>query len=170
MNVERESRRLHLVYSRAEARIEASRFVSDQVGPQRALFPEGKPGLVVFLRFAAITDHEFAEVLRLAQPSFVFDLRMAPRFDVGLLNRKAAFALFHEVHATYVDATAPIMMGEHRAIAMHRLQDAIQRSDFRRPLVFLMGSDAGSIASDSDVLNILASLGKPAADVVSVPA
>lgn len=170
MNPERDGRTLQLVYSRSRMRIEASRFLSDEAGAQGSLFPSAKPGVVVFVQFASVEGDEFAEVLRLAQPSFVFDLRIAPRFDVGNLNRRTAFALFDEVKATYVDATTPLMMGEQRESAVQRFREAIAKIDFRRPLFFLFGSDKGSIISDSEVLNILASAGKPAADLVVLPA
>ncbi|MEO8663114.1 MAG: hypothetical protein ABI693_31940 [Bryobacteraceae bacterium] len=150
-------------------RIEASRFLSDEPGAQGSLFPSAKPGVVVFIQFSHIEGDEFTEVVRLAQPSFVFDLRIAPRFDVGNLNRRTAFALFDEVKATYVDATTPLMMGEQRESAVQRFREAIAKIDLCRPLFFLFGSDKGSIISDSEVLNILASAGKPAADLVVLP-
>jgi hypothetical protein len=170
MNPERDGRTLQLVYSRGRMRIEASRFFSDEPSAQGSLFPSAKPGVVVFVQLASVEGDEFAEVLRLARPSFVFDLRIAPRFDVGNLNRRTAFALFDEVKATYVDATTPLMMGEQRESAVQRFREAIAKIDLRRPLFFLFGSDRGSIISDSEVLNILASAGKPAADLVVLPA
>ena len=170
MNQEHDSRRLQVVHSRMKGRIAASRFRSEEAGPQAALFPGSKPGVVVFVQFSNVGDDEFIDVLRLAQPSFVFDLRIAPRFDLGNLNRQTAFALFAEVKATYIDATTPLMMGEQRESVIQRLREALAKVDLRRPLFFLFGSDKGSIASNSEVLNILASAGKPAADLVMLPA
>jgi hypothetical protein len=170
MNPKRDGKTLQLVYSRNRARIEASRFLSDQAGAQGSLFPSAKPGVVVFVQFASVEGDDFAEVLRLAQPSFVFDLRIAPRFDVGNLNRRTAFALFDEVKATYIDATTPLMMGEERESVIQRFREAIAKIDFCRPLLFLFGSINGSIISDREVLNILSSVGKPAIDLVVLPA
>jgi hypothetical protein len=169
MNPDRDGRTLQLVYSRNRRGIEASRFQSDEVGTQGTLFPSIKPGVAVFVRFPSVEGDEFAEVLRMAQPSYVFDLRIAPRFDVGSLNRRAAFAIFDEVNATYFDATAPLMMGEQREIAIERFKEAIAKNDFQRPLVFLFGSGKGSFISDKEVLSILASAGKPASDLVDFP-
>jgi len=170
MNQDHEPRRLQVVYSRSQPKIDASRFGLEEPGPQGSLFLRAKPGVVVFIQFSRVGDDAFIELLRLAQPSFVFDLRIAPRFDLGNLNRRTAFALFEEVKATYVDAATPLMMGEQRENAVGRLKDAVAKVDLRRPLVFLFGSDKGSIASDDEVLSILASAGKPAADLVVVPA
>lgn len=170
MNQEHESRRLRIVYSRSQPKIDASRFGLEDPGPQVSLFPRTKPGVVVFVQFSRVGDEAFVELLRLAQPSFVFDLRIVPRFDLGHLNRRMAFALFEEIRATYVDAATPLMMGEQRENAVQRLKDTVAKVDPCRPLVFLFGSDKGSIASDDEVLNILASVGKPASDLVVVPA
>lgn len=170
MNPEHDGRTLQLVHSRSRKRIEVSRFLSDEAGAQGSLFPSAKPGVVVFVEFANVESDEFAEVLRLARPSFVFDLRIAPRFDVGNLTRRSAFALFDEVKATYFDSTTPLMMGEQHESAIQRFREAIADIDFRRPLLFLFGSDKGSIISNSEVLSILKSAGKPAADLVVLPA
>lgn len=169
MNTERDGRTLQLAYSRNRTRVEASRFLSNESGTQGSLFPSAKPGVVVFVQLASLAGDEFAEAIRLAQPSFVFDLRIAPRFDVGNLNRRAAFALFDEVKATYIDATSPIMMGEQPEDAVQRIREAIAKIDVRRPLFFLFASDRGSIVSGSEVLSILASAGKPASDLVVLP-
>ena len=108
------------------------------------------------------------EALKLAQPSFVFDLRIAPRFDLENLNRRSAFALFEEIKATYVDATTPLMMGERRESAIQRLREAVERIDLRRPLFFLFGTEKGSIVSDDELLSILASAGKHAEELILV--
>jgi hypothetical protein len=170
MNQQNESRKLHVVFSRQRQRIEASRFLSEKSGPQGNLFAEAKPGVVVFIHFSGVGDDQFIEVLRMAQPSFVFDLRIAPRFDLGTLNRRAVFALFEEVKATYVDATTPLMMGEHRENAIQRLRDTLGKLDFKRPALFLFGSNNSSIMSDSEVLSALSLAGKPASDLVVLPA
>ena len=168
MNLENDSHRLQVVYSRQRPRVDASRFQTE--GPQGSLFPRLKPGVVVFVQFSTVGDEEFADALRLAKPCYVFDLRIAPRFDLGNLNRRTAFAIFEEVKATYVDATTPLMMGEQRETAIQRLNDVLVKADLRRPVFFLFGSEKGSIASEKEVLNLLASAGKPASDLVLVPA
>jgi hypothetical protein len=169
MDNENEARKIHIVFSRERDHPGHSKFFSWEAGPQVSLFADPKPGVVVFVRFSKVGEDEFVNVLRSAQPACIIDLRIAPRFDCGTLNRQAAFALFSEVNALYVDATTPMMMGEKLEGAFRRLRETVANIDFRRPLVFLCGSDTGSIASDSQVLELLSSAGKPAKDVYTLP-
>lgn len=170
--------KLHLVHSRTHRTKRAleqlaTPSLSHEVGPQQLLFPELRPGIVMFLKMPDLADFEFIEILKTAQPAYIFDLRLAPRFDIGRLNRHTAFALFDKVHAAYVDATVPIMMGQHEESALAQLREALKRVDWVRPVVFLFGSRQGtSLATFEQVLTLLSSTGKSSAELhlISIPA
>jgi hypothetical protein len=162
---------LRLVHSRRRERVCPSAFLSEDAAAQISLFPQPKPGMVVFVHFSEIEDIEFIDVMNSAQPAHVFDMRLVPRFDTGILNRSRAFELFEKLHASYFDATAPLMTGADREAALRRLTDLLRsgRVDMRRPMVFLLASRERSIASDSDILSLLADAGKKAEEVLSYP-
>ena len=170
MKQDHDSRTLRRVFSRSKPESWGSRlFFSDEAGPQGSLFPRLKPGVVVFGQLAGVDGDEFAEVLRQAQPSHVFDLRIAPYFDVRNLNRQTAFALFDEINTTYVDTTIPLMRGEQRELAVQRLRDTVVKVDAQRPLVFLFASEKSSMVSNDEVLNMLRLAGKPASEFFYLP-
>ena len=164
--------RLKLVHSRKPDPISSSAFVSAQVGPQASLFAHPKPGMIVFVQFQHINDVQFVNVITSAQPAYVFDMRLAPRFDFGTLNRRAVFDLFDKFHTTYVDATAPLMSSNEPNVALRRLSDLLKSSrvDLERPIVFLLGNTSSSAASDSEILSMLSAAGKDALEVLVVPA
>ncbi|MDX1982045.1 MAG: hypothetical protein SFV51_17365 [Bryobacteraceae bacterium] len=114
-------------------------------------------------------DTQFIEAIRVAQPSRIFDLRFAPRFDLGSLNRNSAFALFDEVKATYIDAAAHFMLGNPRQTAVDQLRDELATADPHRPVLFLFGSAKTSLLAEGEILNLLSEVGKPTSDLVLVP-
>src|SRR5258708_6682572 len=76
-----------------------------QEGTQATLFPEFRPGIVVFVCFPDVEELEFTHLLERARPGFVIDLRVVPRFDVGRMNRDRAFDLFDAAGTKYRDMT-----------------------------------------------------------------
>ena len=127
--------------------------------------------MVVFVQFSDLEDTDFVDVVNNARPAYVIDLRLVPRFDTGSLNRRLAFELFEKVQATYIDATAPLMGGAHRDVALQRLTDLLRsgKVDMLRPIVFLLATEESTIASDSDILSLLSDAGRKAAEVLSFP-
>jgi hypothetical protein len=81
---------------------------------QAGLFDDEGAWTIVFVSVPDLPEGVFGDIIRYAEPSFVFDLRLAPRFDMGSLNRERAFELFDRVRATYVDTTTPLMAGVKR--------------------------------------------------------
>lgn len=171
-NVLNPTPRLRLVYSRREkTSISPSLFLSPDTGVQASLFAQPKPGMIVFVQFSDIEDTDFVEVMTSAKPSYVFDLRLVPHFDVGILNRSVVFELFDRMHITYVDTTAPLMSGNERNEVLNRLADVLRhRVDMKRPLVFLLGTSKNSAASDLEILELLSAAGKDASEVLTIPA
>ena len=64
---------------------------TDKPLPGDRIGPAGHQTLAVF--------HSFVSLLENARPSFVIDIRIVPRFDVGRLNRERAFGLFEMTEA-----------------------------------------------------------------------
>lgn len=75
---------------------------------QRTLFASENPALLIFVEFDAATEAEFVSLIVSARPKVVFDLRLAPRFDVGAMNRKLVFALFQDAGARYYDVSGAL--------------------------------------------------------------
>ncbi len=140
-------------------------------GTQSSLFPQPKPGLIVFISFLEIHDNEFIDAIQHAQPSSIFDLRLAPRFDVGRLTRETAFALFANAHAKYFDITAAVMMGKPHEEVIRQLSALLASGeiDMSRPIMFLLASPKTSIAWDSEILLLLNHAGRTPSEVVTVP-
>ena len=148
-----------LVYSRKPNRVDPKALVRKETGPQASLFAEPKPGVVVFVEVAWITDSEFVRLVNDVEPSVIFDLRVVPRFDLGRLNRKGAFTLFEKVGSRYVDASIPLMTGTKSDSALASLQEMIAGTGLARPLLFLFGTGGSSIVSSDEVLGMLQAAG-----------
>jgi len=124
---------------------------------QQSLFDDECPWTIVFAHVPDLPEGAFVDLIRLSEPSFVFDLRLAPRFDIGALNRERAFELFDRAHATYVDTTTPLMGGANREEVIERLIRRMPTTglDARRPVVFLLGRSESSLATQPEILSIL---------------
>ena len=126
--------------------------------------------LVVLASVPDLPDNTFVDLIRCAEPALIFDLRLAPRFDFGTLNRERAFRLFEHVKATYVDATTPLMTGTNKEEVIRQLVERIASDgiNVRRPVVFLLGRTESSLASEGEILSILGHMGRRL-DVVNIP-
>lgn len=111
-----------------------------ETSPQAQLFPKPRHGLLIFIHFFDVTEQEFRETIEYARPSFVLELRPTPRFDVGRLNRQAAFRVFENQDSVYHDLTSSLMGRADEEAVIANLQtflDSFQPS-FERPVVFLL--------------------------------
>ena len=161
---------LHVVYDASRRDPSAER--DAQKHPvQKTLFPERKPGVVVFLEFSAMTDRELVEVMEDEQPGYIFDLRLAPRFDLGSLSRESVFELFSRISARYVDSTSVLTRGQPRTAVFDTIGRVYSTAtaDLSRPVVFILGNAGSSAVTDDEVLAFLASRGKPATEVRTIP-
>jgi hypothetical protein len=72
-------------------------------GGQLTLFAGPSPDLVVIIGVHLLHGDGLAETLIKVKPGVVVDIRLSPRFDLGSMTRRSAFALFRELGATYLD-------------------------------------------------------------------
>ena len=120
-------------------------------GAQLSLFPSARPQVVAVLGLHLVTESLFLEFLRTVRPTFIVDVRISPKFDLGRLNRRTVFNLFHELHASYIDllATVPLLSGEEltaeRLCALLQERLSCSGGPLAGPFVFLID---GRIAGD----------------------
>lgn len=120
---------------------------------QQALFPRSSSCAFIFVQFPDVTDDEFISVIDSAKPGCVVELRGAPRFDIGRLNRKAAFDVFTRNQTTYLDFVAPGAMDLNYIKA--KLEEFSACLTSHRPLMFLVNASQYSSAFAGEVLRIL---------------
>jgi len=101
MNQQEQRPRLRLVRKPTRIQVNQDDFV--EPGPQALLFPLPKKDLLLFLLFPGVTEEEFTAALDYARPVIILELRRAPRFDIGSLNRQVAFEWFERSHSKYYD-------------------------------------------------------------------
>jgi hypothetical protein len=82
--------------------VESSGPIDKVGGAQGTLFHMPSDRLLVFLDISSISDSMFVNILKEGVLR-VFDLRVAPRFDIGTLNRSRVFDLFNQYHIDYFD-------------------------------------------------------------------
>jgi hypothetical protein len=118
---------------------------------QQALFPWPNSRVLIFVRLPEVTDDQFVSILEKARPQFVFELRSAPRFDIGRLNRKAAFEIFRQTGAAYFD----FGHGEDNA-QLETIQEIVQRfgAQLKSPLMFLASSSQSAQSLVSKIVQI----------------
>lgn len=161
-----------LISGRKRVPVASELFRAVDPGPQAALFPATRPGLVVFVCFPDVEEDEFTAVLANAKPSFVIDLRIVPRFDVGRLNRQRVFDLFDAMGTRYIDLTGILLNGATHDDVIRNLNSLMSSASFDlfRPAIFLLSRPETSIATDAEILTALAASGKHAKEVIEVPA
>src|SRR5687767_7200239 len=76
--------------------------------PQQTLFAESLPHLILFVYFEIVSESDFLATILNAKPRYVLDLRIAPRFDLGKLNRRLVFSVFQQVGAQYYDVAGKL--------------------------------------------------------------
>ena len=159
---------LRIVSSKRRMALSAEMF--RPLARQAGLFDDELSWTVVFVVVPDLPEGVFGDVIRLAEPSFVFDLRLAPRFDLGSLNRERAFELFDRVGANYVDTTTPLMAGVNREEVLEMLVRRLPAAGLaaQRPVVFLLGRGESSLASPGEILSILGQSSRRL-DVINVP-
>lgn len=70
---------------------------------QADLFPIAKPWLMIFTDVSEVSADSFVMLINEARPTFILDVRPAPRFDIGRLNRSRVFEIFEQNHIQYID-------------------------------------------------------------------
>jgi hypothetical protein len=90
--------RLQIVKRRSERR--------PCVPTQAALFPSAQKPQLMFASLPGVSDQDFLALVASARPAVVVDLRRAPRFSVGCLNRRAVLECFARNNAVYLDGMA----------------------------------------------------------------
>lgn len=148
MSNESSSPKLELIRSPKREPIQPDDFLTPDY--QSTLFAQPRPGLLILVYFPEVTEEEFRATLAHAKPAQVLELRSAPRFDIGRLNRQSAFQLFAEEDAKYVDVTALYAASPGRPFS--GLESFLKMSHVSadRPLMILLnkaesGNDLGAL-------------------------
>jgi hypothetical protein len=160
---------LHIVRAPQRAGIKPDDF--QDKGTQSSLFPDRRRGLLIFVYFADVTEHEFMQTLEYSEPSYVFEFRSAPRFDVGKLTRQLAFQAFSAHRSIYVDLTSSLM-GKADSEALigklrHFLADA--RFSFDHPVMFLINKRELNEDFAARVLETVSSFNSASPEIYEVP-
>lgn len=165
----RERSGLQLVKSRQ--RVDLSRADFCEPGTQGLLFPVPKRGAVLFVHLHSITDVEFKEILEIAAPAFVLDLRAAPRFDIGRFNRRLAFAAFERCNSVYIDLSGTTMGKEDTMEVLDNLRTFLKtnRPPFPRPVMFLADGSGGGNTLVGGVLDVMTRFGGTKVEVFELP-
>lgn len=62
-----------------------------------------KPWLMIFTDVSELSADSFITLIDEARPTYILDVRPAPRFDIGRLNRGRVFEIFERNHIQYLD-------------------------------------------------------------------
>jgi hypothetical protein len=110
---------------------------------QTNLFPTPRRGLIIFVYFPEVTEEEFRSTLEYARPSSIIELRSAPRFDIGTLNRRLAFRAFENHNSTYIDLARPGEASDDFDQTLWECKSILKdsKTNLGRPLMFLMSKD-----------------------------
>ena len=162
-------RRFEVVRNPKREGIQPDDFV--ELSHQGNLFPTPRPGLLIFVYFPDVTEQEFRDTVNYAKPSKVLELRSAPRFDIGSLNRKTVFDLFEREHVTYIDLTST---GGHRWNSDRLLEcvKAFVKSSHLspdRPMIFLLNKADWDYEVASLLQGLMASLLPQFTDYCEIP-
>ncbi|HEX7840217.1 MAG TPA: hypothetical protein VF469_22220 [Kofleriaceae bacterium] len=110
---------------------------------------DGEGTLLGFVDMSSVSDVGFETILSRVQPSWVFDLRPVPYFDIGRLNRKRVFDLFSSLRASYRDVAGWLQITERNDASLNSgavgryLAEALSTRPCQAPIVVLV--DDGEI-------------------------
>ena len=140
-------------------------------GWQSTFFANENPWLVLFINFDSITESDFQASIEGARPRYLIDLRRVPRFDLGKLNRRQAFALFAGSKVQYLDLSGRIERSD-KLDAGRLLKLALDYTHevfLTGPIAFLVDAAQFDEASVGAIIEALPSA-KPATwDVLRLP-
>jgi hypothetical protein len=105
---------------------------------QGALFPFPNPRSLIFVQFSAISQKQFLSLVQNLHPVFVVDMRSVPRFDLGRLNRQAAFEQFTKNDCTYIDLSSGLDPNFEK---LGKICNKVEAN--ARPIMFLMNIAIG---------------------------
>lgn len=94
---------LKLVEASTSEEFERPLVVDTKTGEQRALFAGHSSRTVIFVNASNVRDQDIRTILEATHSGTVLDVRVAPRFDIGNLNRGKTFELFESFKVEYVD-------------------------------------------------------------------
>jgi hypothetical protein len=138
---------------------------------QTNLFPAPRPGLMIFVYFPDVTEEEFKATLQYAKPGSIFELRSAPRFDIGGLNRRLAFHAFEDQNSVYIDLA--LSSDSSRDLDHVLWEFKILLKDSRvalaRPLMFLMNKDEAEQGLNRMIRQLVSSVLPVYDEVFEVP-
>jgi hypothetical protein len=142
---------------------------------QNTLFANDNPSLLLFVNFEDVSENDFKTVLSGARPKFLFDIRRVPRFDLGSLNRKQAFAMFSKLRTRYVELTGRLNIAAGATgnldppLLASLILDSLNQSDIQGPLAFLVDSQEFDEANISRLIGALPTREASPWDVLRVP-
>lgn len=149
--------------------------VDVKTGEQRTLFAVRTHRVAIFVNTSTIGDYDFKNVVEATAEGTVLDVRVAPRFDIGSLNRGKAFGLFETHRVSYVDycGASGIRAPDDEklqaaTIAIAIKQSLVGRKNADRPLCLLLD---GYQLSDEFIASFMRSFADEAVewDVLVVP-
>jgi len=112
---------------------------------QSNLFASTDPSQIIFVNVSLLDERDFLTVLIASKMRFAIDLRQAPRFDIGNLNRRLVFALFEKNFTKYLDVTGRLQITDVRDVRLNPvmlaayLQQQLSSNErLNGPLVFFV--------------------------------
>ena len=162
-------RQLEIVRSPKRQEIGPDDFI--EPSQQTNLFPSPRRGLLIFVHFPDVTEQEFRNTLVHAKPAHIFELRPAPRFDIGSLNRQSAFRLFSEQRANYIDLACFSMAYEDTDRIFMEFKTLVRTSHFslERPVMILMTKSKSEKHLVNQISKYIGSLMPEALEIFEVP-
>ena len=161
--------RLQIV--RIPKRISVSQADFEEPGLQATLFPVSRRGLLIVVYFPEVTEQEFRETLEYAKPSFILEMRSAPRFDIGTLDRQQAFQVFKRHNANYLDLSSAQMGTSDSEAVFSSLTELLRskRISFENPVMLLINTRESNQEFTARILDTVSSYNPGASELFEVP-
>ena len=86
---------------------------------QQSLFPLYVDQAVIGIPMSKVSESTFCSTISEFKPKYIFDLRVAPNFNIGNYSRRRAFELFAKVNSIYYDYTGRNNILDSRDAKLH---------------------------------------------------
>lgn len=171
MNEQESKRRFQIVPRVRRQEVTAGSFLSPSVGAQSTLFPDPRPGLLIFVFFPEVTEDEFRVALESAKPSVVVELRNTPHFEIGNLNRQIVFQCFDKEHSKYLDLTSRRVRQSGELDLIEEVREVFSKNQIRfdKPIMFLLSTHNSPPGLSEQIIAVISELKKTPPEVLEVP-
>ncbi len=149
---------LRLVPTKAHSEIKPANYLESA---KQLSFPYPETSSVFLVYVDSFSRNDFADILSVYIPRWIFDVRAVPRLDTIAASRLSAFTLFEKNKVSYIDLFGRLGIKSYRsadsnpAFWSRSVVELLKNSESKGPYLFLFDNEKLLRAADKILPNII---------------